>query len=62
MFDGSGMANGGIIALSNLNGANGFKLDGENNNDLSACSVSTLDINADGIADLLIGAPFLSIR
>jgi hypothetical protein len=58
VFGGSGVGSGGVIALSNLNGANGFKLDGENNNDLSACSVSTLDINADGITDLLIGAPF----
>ena len=47
----------GTLALSGLNGANGFKLDGENNGDWSGCSVSTAgDINGDGVGDLLIGA------
>ncbi|MBS0351663.1 MAG: FG-GAP repeat protein, partial [Proteobacteria bacterium] len=46
-----------ILNLTDLNGKNGFKLDGEAANDLSGYSVSAAgDINGDGIADLLIGA------
>ncbi len=49
----------GTIALSSLNGTNGFKLDGEVIGDHSGVSVSTVgDINSDGYADLLIGAYF----
>ena len=51
-----------IFCLSSLNGANGFKLDGETNNDQSGCSVSAAgDINGDGHADLLIGAMVISV-
>ena len=40
-----------------MNGTNGFKLDGENNDDLSGIWVNAVsDINGDGLADLLIGA------
>ncbi len=61
VFGGPGVGNSGTMALSNLNGANGFKLDGENNGDYSGSSVSTAgDINGDGIADLVIGAPGIS--
>ncbi|MEM7054524.1 MAG: hypothetical protein AAF446_08235 [Pseudomonadota bacterium] len=43
--------------LSNLNGSNGFVLNGENNGDLSGSSVSAAgDVNHDGIDDLIIGA------
>jgi len=46
------------IELSSLNGTNGFKLNGEATWDRSGYSVSVAgDINGDGIADLLIGAP-----
>jgi hypothetical protein len=52
------MANS-IFNLSTLNGSNGFALNGINNNDRSGFSVSSAgDINGDGIADLIIGAPF----
>ena len=30
MFGGPGVGSNGLLALSNLNGSNGFKLDGEN--------------------------------
>ena len=58
VFDGPGVGSSGDILLSSLNGANGFKLDGEANNDASGWAVSAAgDINGDGHADLLIGAP-----
>ncbi len=57
VFGGSGVGSSEVFNLSGLNGANGFKLDGENNNDQSGVSVSVIgDINGDGYADLLIGA------
>ncbi len=47
------------ISLSTLNGANGFELDGVSAVDQSGLSVSAAgDINNDGIADIIIGAPF----
>ena len=57
VFGGLGVGNGGIVELSSLNGANGFKLDGENSDDLSGQSVNSLgDINGDGNDDLIIAA------
>ena len=44
------------ISLSLLNGANGFELDGVSASDLSGAAVASLDINGDGISDLVIGA------
>ncbi|MFN0193082.1 MAG: beta strand repeat-containing protein [Aestuariivirga sp.] len=45
------------LALSTLNGTNGFQINGEAANDFSGGSVSAAgDVNGDGFADLLIGA------
>ena len=45
------------LNLSNLNGQNGFMLNGVAANDQSGISVSTAgDLNGDGIDDLIIGA------
>ena len=44
--------------LSSINGANGFVLNGVDQNDHSGASVSSAgDVNGDGVADLIIGAP-----
>lgn len=46
------------IDLDKLNGSNGFVIDGINSDDYSGWSVSGIgDVNGDGIADILIGAP-----
>ena len=46
------------IALSSLNGTNGFRLDGATARDASGYSVASAgDVNGDGFADLIIGAP-----
>ncbi|MEH1800567.1 MAG: integrin alpha [Nostoc sp.] len=51
------MANS-VFNLSNLNGTNGFAINGINADDRSGDSVSSAgDINGDGIDDLIIGAP-----
>ena len=45
------------IDLSTLDGSNGFRLDGENEEDRSGRSVSSAgDVNGDGYDDLIIGA------
>ncbi len=57
VFGGPGVGNSSLFNLSSLNGANGFKLDGENNNDWSGHSISKAgDINGDGHADIIIDA------
>src|SRR5262249_35834036 len=45
------------LFLSDLNGTNGFRIDGENNYDFSGVSVSSAgDFNGDGFDDLIVGA------
>ena len=46
------------LDLSSLNGSNGFAITGEGAGDFSGFSVSSAgDVNGDGFADLIIGAP-----
>jgi Ca2+-binding RTX toxin-like protein len=46
------------IDLSSLDGENGFRLTGNNKGDRSGSSVSSAgDVNGDGFADLIVGAP-----
>jgi hypothetical protein len=46
-----------VLSISNLNGTNGFKINGEGAGDGFGASVSGAgDVNRDGFADLLIGA------
>jgi hypothetical protein len=49
------------LNLSALDGMNGFKLAGAASNDLAGRSVSGAgDVNGDGFADVIVGAPFAS--
>jgi hypothetical protein len=49
---------GASVALSGLDGTNGFKLSGLTDRDYAGFSVSAAgDVNGDGFADLFIGAP-----
>ena len=45
------------ILLSSLNGANGFQLSGLAKGDYAGVSLASGDVNGDGIADLIVGAP-----
>ena len=45
------------IDLSELDGSDGFRIDGESADDMSGWSVSAGDVNGDGYDDVIIGAP-----
>jgi len=48
-----------VLKLSSLDGTNGFKINGEAADDRSGFSVSSAgDVNGDGFADLIVGAPY----
>ena len=54
---------GASVDLSSLNGANGFRISGAALDDLSGRSVASAgDVNGDGFADLIIGAPEASLH
>jgi hypothetical protein len=47
-----------IINLSDINGTNGFRLNGGAQYDYNGYAVSSAgDVNGDGFADLIVGAP-----
>ncbi len=47
------------VLLADLDGSDGFRLDGARQNELSGTSVSTAgDVNADGVGDVMVSAPF----
>ncbi len=57
VFGGAGVGESGTFQLFNLNGGNGFILNGVDAGDRSGFSVSTAgDVNGDGIDDIVIGA------
>ena len=58
VFGKAGLGSTGRLALSSLDGTNGFALNGEAVGDNSGYSVASAgDVNNDGIADIAIGAP-----
>ncbi|MEM8641309.1 MAG: DUF4347 domain-containing protein [Cyanobacteria bacterium P01_G01_bin.54] len=58
VFGGTTIGGNGALELSSLDGSNGFVINGVDARDLSGRSVSGAgDVNGDGFADLVIGAP-----
>ncbi len=59
VFGGSTIGTGGVVDLSAINGTTGFVINGFHGDDLSGISVGAAgDVNGDGIADVVIGAPY----
>ncbi|MGV0105599.1 FG-GAP repeat protein [Nostoc sp. DSM 114160] len=59
VFGGTNLVSGGSLNLSDLDGSNGFLINGIAEGDRLGNSVSNAgDINGDGIDDLIIGAPY----
>jgi hypothetical protein len=57
VFGGPGVGASGDIDLADLDGSNGFRLDGEISSDRSGLAVARAgDVNDDGLADVLIAA------
>ncbi|HZN31836.1 MAG TPA: hypothetical protein VFB88_20950 [Xanthobacteraceae bacterium] len=46
-----------VIDVTNINGSNGFRILGSSYGEEAGSSVSVGDINGDGIADVIVGAP-----
>src|SRR5207248_1230317 len=53
-----------VFELSSLDGTNGFRIDSESGSSVAGdslvFSVARADVNGDGIADVIIGAPLAS--
>jgi hypothetical protein len=63
VFGGTSVGSSGSFNLNDLDGSNGFVINGIDVGDASGFSVSsTGDINGDGFADLIIGAPGVDPR
>ena len=57
VFGGNDVGDGGSLNLSDLDGVNGFMINGIDQDDTSGRSVSSAgDFNGDGVADVIIGA------
>ena len=57
VFGGSDVSTGGLLNLSDLDGVNGFRIDGSDIDDRLGTSVSGAgDVNGDGVDDVIIGA------
>jgi len=55
---GGGLGFEAVVDLANLDGTNGFRIDGANRGDQAGLSVASAgDVNGDGVGDFLIGAP-----
>ncbi len=58
VFGGSGIGSSGTLNVVSLNGTNGFNINGFPTGAFGGSSVSSAgDVNKDGVADLIIGAP-----
>jgi hypothetical protein len=56
----TGFASG--LALSSLNGSNGFQISGEGASDFAGARVASAgDVNGDAFADVIVGAPFAAL-
>ncbi|MCF6253837.1 MAG: FG-GAP-like repeat-containing protein, partial [Thiomicrorhabdus sp.] len=57
IFGGSSLEDSSTLSLSDLDGSNGFRLDGVSSDDDLGYSISSVgDVNGDGLDDLIIGA------
>jgi hypothetical protein len=57
LFGRTGLGSNGTVQLSSLDGREGFALEGERMEDYLGSVAKGGDVNGDGIADLVIGAP-----
>lgn len=55
---GSSQAFGATINAQNLNGSDGVRISGEASNDRAGSSVAVIDLDGDGAAEAVLGAPF----
>jgi len=59
VFGSNDIGNTGLINFGDLDGSNGFEINGARNNDRAGSSVSSAgDLNGDGIDDLVMGARY----